>query len=122
MTLETFKVLIAKIKDNSDTLNFLYPKIDLINFTDGYEEVITILLKSYYGEIGEDWISWFLHERDPEKGLIAHDSHGNEICTNVEELWKLCEECKLTKVDYIIPTPLTDEQRMKMLENIFSSK
>ena len=119
MKLETFKVLVAQMKENSDTVNYLYPKIDVINFTDGCEQVISTLLRCYYGLQGEDWISWFLHERDPERDLLSYDKDGNEICTTVEELWEICEECKLTKEDYVIPTPLTDEERLQMVQDIF---
>lgn len=119
MRLETFKTLISKIQQNSDDVSYLYPKIDVTNFTDGFDQVITILLKCYYGDEGEDWISWFLYERDPERGLLAYDKNGNEICSSVEELWKTCEECRLTKEDYVIPTPLTDEEREEMIKKMF---
>lgn len=119
MRLDTFKALMAQMVENSETVNILYPKIDITNVTDGYEHAITILLKSYYGEQGEDWISWFLYERDPERGLLAHDKDGNEICKTIEELWELCEECKLTKEDYVIPKPMSMEEKTKLLEELF---
>lgn len=120
MNFETFKKLIEQIKENEETLNYLYPKVDLINFADGYNGVITILLKCYYGEEGEDWISWYLYERDPERGLLAHDKDGNEICSSLEELWKTCEECKLTKEDYVIPISMSDKERLELIQQIFT--
>jgi hypothetical protein len=119
MRLDTFQVLLAQIVENDETVNTLYPKIDITNVTDGYSKAITILLKSYYGEQGEDWISWFLYERDPERDLLAYDKDGNEICKTVEELWQICEECKLTKEDYVVPTPMSNEEKIKLLEELF---
>jgi hypothetical protein len=118
MLLEVFKHLLEKIESNNKTVDEFYQKLDLTNITDDYNQVITILFKCYYGDEAEDWISWFLYERDEEKGLLAWQD-GKEICRNVEELWEICEELKKTKTEYSIPQPMSDEERIKMLETIF---
>ena len=45
MRLDTFEALIAQLVENEETVNMLYPKIDITNVTDGYAKAITILLK-----------------------------------------------------------------------------
>lgn len=96
-------------------------KIDLIDFVDGYHEIISTLIKETYGEEGYDWYSWFCYENDyghkdwstapsyteNEKGEAvlehkagevrfgAHDEAGNPICYSFESLWEYLEaNCK----------------------------
>ena len=120
MNKQVFKDILAQMKKNDDTINLLYPYVDLTNVTDGHEQVISTLFKCYFGEEGYDWISWFLYEKNGREDIQAWDKDGNEICRNEDELWELCEEARMTKGEYTVPTPMTDEERLESIKNIFN--
>ena len=97
-------------------------KIDLIDFVDGYHQIISTLIKEIYGEDGYEWYSWFCYESDYgtrdwstkpsyrtdkddqvileyEAGELrygATDGNGNPICYSFESLWEYLEQnCKV---------------------------
>ena len=101
MELSTFTVIINTLKKQNDdmrTLNSL--NVDLINFADPYESVITILIKEIYGQEGYDWFSWFCYDCDfgskySKKNPGAWDKDEKPICYDVKSLWNYLEkECK----------------------------
>ena len=54
-----------------------------------FDEVI----KAYFTEEGIDWIVWYMFEKRPNPDQIkATDENGNEICTNIDELWDIVKE------------------------------
>ena len=119
MNKQVFKDILEQMKKNDDTINILYPYVDLTNVTDGYDKLISTLFTCYFGEEGYDWISWFLYEKNGREDMQAWDKDGNEICRNEDELWELCEEARMTKGEYTVPTPMTDEERLETIKNIF---
>jgi hypothetical protein len=76
-------------------------KIDLIEFIDRYNEIISILIKEIYGEGGYEWYSWFCYENEYghkdwglKNGEIQHgaiDENNNPICYSIESLWEYLE-------------------------------
>ena len=101
MELSTFTVIINTLKKQNDdmrTLNSL--NVDLINFADSYECVITTLFTEIYGLEGYDWFSWFCYENDfgkkmSKKNPKAWDKDEKPICYDVKSLWNYLEkECK----------------------------
>ncbi len=98
MEFSTFKKVIDCINELWDEIDALralgidcYDTKSLNTFT----VLETTLWKETYGDKGADWISWFLYEKmtskNPEE-FKAYDEHNNEICANVEELYKFLEE------------------------------
>jgi hypothetical protein len=91
--------------------------IDLIEFVDGYETIMSTLIEEIYGEGGLEWYSWFCYESDygrrdwsekdsykidddgkmviehkaGEKRYGATDEDGNPICYSIESLWEYLE-------------------------------
>ena len=76
MKKETFTQLIETLQSNSEIIEQAYKiKVDLIDFVDPWEQVITILLKEVFGEEGYEWIWWWVYEG----GRKAYEEVGDEI-------------------------------------------
>jgi|GEM_PF-1107132 len=110
MKLEVFEKIITLIKEHNDrSFKLAEMGVDLINYDDSYAAVITLLLRAYYGKDCEDWISWYLYEKESFSGEIlqAWDKDGNEICYDIPSLWKCVEElrCADDFVEYELPEP-----------------
>jgi hypothetical protein len=76
MKKETFTQLIETLQSNSEIIEQAYKiKVDLIDFVDPWEQVITILLKEVFGEEGYEWIWWWVYE----DGREAYEEVGNEV-------------------------------------------
>lgn len=121
MKLEVFKELLKKLKEQDEKIDAAYKlEIDLINFSDGYLTIINILLNTYYGKEGKEWIDWYLYDRDPMDKKSATDKNGNPICYDEKSLWKEVEQCrKDNKEEYSLPIPMTTEQSQKVIEDLF---
>jgi phage anti-repressor protein len=82
MDKETFIDLIERMKATAETINQAYQlKIDLIEFSDQWEQIITILLKELFTEEGYDWISWWAYE----DGREAWEKDGTPIPMDTAE-------------------------------------
>jgi hypothetical protein len=56
-------------------------KIDLVNYEEDYELILSTCLKEIFNEDQLDWFEWFCWENDfGQKGLEATDKDGNLIC------------------------------------------
>lgn len=122
MKLEVFEKIIGNIRMASEKDNKIYALgIDLINYHDLHNETVSYLLKSYYGEEGVDWIDWFIYEKfqDGKEPLTAFDGD-EEICKDIEGLWKLLEEIREKGFDEItLPKEMSFEERMEAFEKMF---
>ena len=110
MKLEVFEKIVTLIKEQSErSFKLAEMGVDLINYEDSYAAAITLLLRAYYGAEGEDWISWYLYEKESLSGEIlqAWNKEGNEICYDIPSLWKCVEElrCADDFVEYELPEP-----------------
>lgn len=124
MKLEVFEEILKTIKTQSDKTHELYQLgVDLIEFTEGYDKAWSLLLKAYYGKAGEDWITWFLFDRD-ENGPKdqAWDENKNPICYDIPSLWKHVEELRCSEdfEEYELPKRRSDE--IDPLTGIFGIK
>lgn len=113
MKLEVFEKIITQIKSQQEQSHKLYQLgIDLMEYEDAYAATITLLFRAYYGKDGEDWISWFIYERDDESDdpNQAWDKDNNPICYDIPSLWKCVEEirCSTDFVEYSIETSKLD--------------
>jgi len=125
MKYEVFEKLINNMKACSEKDSAIYKLgVDITNVIDDYSQTISLLLKVYYSEEGVEWIDWWLYEKFSPSGevLTAHDKDGNEICTNLEELWVIVEEirCSMDFKEYDLKPELSLEERMKIFEQIFN--
>jgi hypothetical protein len=97
MKLETLTKIIGTLKNQSEVTNQLYRlNVDLVEFADPYESVITILIKEIYGQEGYDWFSWFCYDCDfgskySKKNPGAWDKDNNPICYDIKSLWNCLE-------------------------------
>jgi hypothetical protein len=122
MKLESFAYLIKSLKDSFEKDHEFYKLgLDISNISDPYSQIITHLLRVYYGESGEDWISWFLYERVDSDESQAWDEEKNPICYDIESLWKHVEEIRVSSdfQEYVPKKPMTEEERQELLENFF---
>jgi hypothetical protein len=76
MTKEAFINLIERMKATSELVNEAYRlKVDLVEFLDPWEQIITILLKELFTKEGYEWISWWVYE----DGRKAYEEVGDEV-------------------------------------------
>lgn len=116
MTYDRFLRITMGLKRQDELIHELYQKkVDLIDFADPYQEVITELIKEVYGEEGYEWWYWFCYEADygqkdwsklpvfsgdkivKEVGEVrwgATDEDGNPICYDYESTWKFLENLR----------------------------
>ena len=126
MKYKVFKEVITKFQEVQEKCQKLYDLgIDLSNSIENdYSEIITLILRSHYGLVGEDMISWWLYE-DVKKILYENDSDKilRELKT-IKQLWEYVEELRNSKdfKEYELPKKLSDEERMDMLKEMFNTK
>jgi hypothetical protein len=104
--------------------------LDLINFTDDYSTMNSILLNSIYGEETSSLISDFIfdsvyNELETNKSnYIIYDKDGKILsdCSTIDELYKYTEEVRLDLISsnysYDIKEEMTDEARANLLEEL----
>ena len=91
-TLLKIGITLQKINRRSIDLYQKY-QVDLINYEDDYEKVITALLKEVFNEEQYEWFEWFCWENDfGQKGMEARDKDGNLICQSWEGLYEILKE------------------------------
>jgi hypothetical protein len=68
-------------------------KIDLFDYEDDYQTIITTCLKEIFNEEQYEWFEWFCYENDfGQKGMKATDKDGNIICQSWEQLYEILKE------------------------------
>lgn len=93
MTYKTFLKIVKTLQNTDNTIDKLYKlNVNLTEFVDPWEKVISLLLTEVYGAEGYDWFSWFCYENDfGKKGHGAWDTDGNPICVNIKSTWEFLE-------------------------------
>jgi len=89
MTLPELQHLLNLIDaDNERTLEAYKLGIDLSEFDEPKQEVISILLKRVLNEDQYETLSWWMYEKDfgRREDLQMWDADGSEVCRTVEEL------------------------------------
>lgn len=102
MKLEVFSQIINLIQVQQEKSHLLYKiGVDTMQYEEDFQSAISLLIKAYYGEVGADWIEWYLYEREGVGGSIndATDGDGNPICYDIPSLWKHVEEIRVA-VDF----------------------
>ncbi len=118
MEYKSFLTLIMTHKKISEEISELYDiGVDLLEgkykILEKVGNMLNEAIKVSYGEMGLDWVSWFIFENDygqkdwstapsySEDGKLikeagefrhgAHDENGNPICYSYESLWEYLE-------------------------------
>ena len=103
MTYAQFKQIIDWQIAHSQNINKLYDMgINLIESFDEQEKVIDALWKQVLTTNGDDWVSWYLYEKNgisgkPRKDMKAHDGDV-EICKDVKGLYDYLSKQKYFKI------------------------
>jgi hypothetical protein len=115
-----FKEIVAKLKEQSETLNKVYASgVDLTNIVDSYEVVISHLIGTIYGKEGKETFDWWCYEKEwgSRTDITMWDADDNPVCETIEDLYEWLESGGDS--DYDLPIKLTDSQKMEMLNNLF---
>jgi hypothetical protein len=92
MTYENFASIVETLQKQSDLVSNLYiMKVDLLEFSDPYDSIISILIKEIYTAEGYDWFSWFCYENDFGTGKLDANDENGPICYDVKSLWEFLE-------------------------------
>lgn len=101
MTIEQFKKLISLHRQARKDLSELHDiGVDLFDrkymIADHIENMMETAMVSSFGEIGAEWVSWFIYETDYQEGknYEAWDEYGMLICQNVEQLYDYISQWK----------------------------
>lgn len=124
MNYEVFESIIIKLEKLSERSQKFYDLgLDLINYEDDFQNVISTLLSAYYSEQGYDMISWYMCERIDFNGKINTwiDDDNKEIEMDIKYLYKEVEKIRKSKkfVEYKLKTPMTEEQRLDTIKSLF---
>jgi hypothetical protein len=92
MTYEKFEEIISHMVKHYVRIHKAYEaKIDLLEFDDDIQTVVSLLWGQVLTKEGADWLSWFLYEKDYihenlRADLKAWDEDGSEICGDLKAL------------------------------------
>lgn len=90
MKFEQFKTLVESLEKVRDRSHSIYQLgLDLLDYEEEYQKIISILLSNVFNDDGKDWIDWYLYERISFDGKVleAWDENNNPICYDTESLW-----------------------------------
>ena len=103
MNYKEFKKIIDLQISHSQKIQKLYNlKINLLEAFDEQDKVIDSLWKQVLTADGDDWLGWYLYEKDgisgkPRKDLKAHDGDV-EICKDIKGLYDYLSKQKYFKL------------------------
>jgi hypothetical protein len=101
MTIEQFKKLIDLHRQARKDLSELHDiGVDLFegryNISDHIENMMEIAIVSSFGEIGAEWVAWFIYETNYQsnKKYEARDENAELICQDEEGLYNYISQWK----------------------------
>lgn len=97
MTKELFTKMILEIQNFGNIVDQMCDVLGTNFFESPLAEVgwdlISTLINSHFDEEGQDWINWWLYEKDGNPELKAWDENDNEIPTEtIDDLWNLVKD------------------------------
>ena len=100
MTKELFEEIILKLQLMHERGRKTYDLgIDLMEYTEPYERMVDVLLKSHFNDEQIGWIDWYLYERPsltgkgkPNKAYKTVGKKKVEICHTIDSLWETIQE------------------------------
>lgn len=133
MTERTFKQMVSLLIEKGKREKVIYDNgLDLINFVDEYQKIISILLKSIYGSEVGDIINDFIFDSIYDEVAKNHNNYliydtNSELIADVstiESLYKYAEERRQllisAKFSYDVTPPMSEAESLAMLKQIFS--
>jgi len=120
---DVFKEIIEKLESSQERCRAInHHGIDLTNFEDELQSVISMLIGSIYGKEGLETFEWWCYEKDWGKRKETHmsDSDGNLLCETIKDLHEWLEENSTP--DYGLPRKMTEEERKILLSNWIGQK
>jgi len=106
MKLDVFKEIVAQLKLMDEKENKLYESgLDIYNFNDNYQFVITHLIGSIYGHSGLETFQWWCYDKNwgAREDITMKSQDGAELCRTVEELHEYLEKNKKDDYDILVP-------------------
>lgn len=105
--------------------------LDLNNFMDDYLAINTILLRSIYGIETADLIDEFIYdcvcdelEKNKSNYVIYKDDKILADCSTLDNLYDYVESVRLELISegfsYKMKEPMTDEEKMNLIKELFS--
>ena len=94
MTYQNFKKVVDLMISQTKRINALYKLgIDSYSTFDEHDRIVNALWKEILTEEGNDWLSWYLYEKDgitgkPKSFMTANDEDGTEICKNIKGVYE----------------------------------
>lgn len=93
MTFKEFKTATDYMLEHHKKVISAYKlNIDLIEFSDTQEKLLSMLWRQILTDNGKEWLDWFMYEKDyiedgkGRKELNAWDDDGKEICKTLKGL------------------------------------
>lgn len=96
MDFKTFERIINKFEEQSNKVQLLYNNgIDLMEFNDNFYAIINDLFIESFGSLANDWISWYMFEKDfgKKNDFKAWNKNKNEIAYDLKSLYHLVLSC-----------------------------
>lgn len=93
MTFTEFEEIVDKMVAGSKTLDAAYNlKIDLFEMLNDHHCVVDKLWGHILTESGEEWLWWYMYEKNgisgtPREDMTANDEDGTEICKDLKDLY-----------------------------------
>jgi hypothetical protein len=103
MKYEKFKAIIDYQISHNNKMDEIYKcKIDLLDVMNDIQRAVEVLWEELLTEDGNEWLNWYLYEKDgisgkPRKDFKANDKDGKEICKDIKGLYEF-----LVKENYFI--------------------
>jgi hypothetical protein len=101
MTLEQFKKLIdlhRQVRKELSELNDMGFDFfeGAFKLSDHFENMMEIVVTTNFGELGWEWVSWFIYETayQSNKKYEAYDENSELICQDVEGLYNYISQWK----------------------------
>ena len=105
--------------------------LDLFDFLEDNEKINSILLYSIYGDSTSEIIYDFIYDsiydqlENNKCNYIIYDKDDSIIadCSNIDNLYNYCEDERLRliseKFSYEMKKPMTDEERLNLIKDLF---
>ncbi len=132
MEKKTFEHFIKKSIAKGKKEQAIYENgLDLNNFMDDYSSINTTLLRSIYGVETADLIDEFIYdcvcdelEKNKSNYVIYKDDEVLADCSTLDSLYDYVESVRLELskegFSYKMKEPMTDEERMNLIKQLFS--
>lgn len=120
MNFNVFKEVVQTIKAQNKRSQKLYELgIDLTDFEDPLQKVITHLIGSIYGKEGLETFDWWCYDKEfgTRADITMHNSDGVLVCETLEDLHQWLEDFAVW--DYDLAIPMSDEERLEQIKKIF---